>query len=172
MEKYSKRWLDCVLLGVFLLLINCCSLKASYQSSKIERLENCNYNDILDKVEIVFSENNNHIYVPTIISGDYGIYETEFLLDTGASMTIISADLATKTGNENLHSLNTKSFETANGRINCPIVYRNINIASINMNKEIAVNLNDNSNILGMDFLNDKNYYIDNNSKKIYLWFK
>ncbi|NQT65679.1 MAG: retroviral-like aspartic protease family protein [FCB group bacterium] len=125
-----------------------------------------------NSIKINFVKHYDHIYIPTIISGESGIYETDFLLDTGASMTIISSEMAEKTGNENLQSINRKSFSTANGIISCPIVFRNINVSSISINKEVAVNLNDDSNILGMDFLSDKNYFIDNNSKTIYLWYK
>jgi len=154
-------------------LINYLKRKNSISTSLIQKAKKLSEDCIrYNSVVINFTEYNSHIYIPTIISGEYGIYETEFLLDTGASMTIISTELAQKTGNENLYSLRKKTFETANGRISCPIVIRNINIASINMNKEIAVNLNDSSNILGMDFLCDKNYYIDNNAKKIFLWYK
>ncbi len=41
-----------------------------------------------------FQEINGHIFIPVIVAGEYGSYETITMLYTGASMTIISFELA------------------------------------------------------------------------------
>jgi hypothetical protein len=48
------------------------------------------------------------------------------MLDTGASMTIISLELAQKTGHEDLNEISRRTFSTVKDLINCPIVQREI----------------------------------------------
>ena len=94
------------------------------------------------------------------------------MLDTGASMTVISLELAGKTGHEDLNFTKTKVFSTAKGLMTCPIVERKILIGGIEKKQKVAVNLEDNANLLGMDFFRDKNYTVDFTSNCIYVWSK
>lgn len=143
------------------------------------------YNDLISKaeemgmmckrynsIEVDFEEYYNHIYIPTIIYSENNSVESLFLMDTGATTTIISLELARITGDENLSELPSESFHTANGTITCPLVYRTFSISRLTYDGMIGVNENDDYNILGMDFLKDKNFYIDNNVKKVYFWYK
>ena len=41
-------------------------------------------------IKIDFQEINGHIFIPVIVVGEYGSYKTIMMLDTGASMTVIS----------------------------------------------------------------------------------
>ena len=57
MKKLLKRGFYFAIFGLVLLLFNSCGLNTSYSpSNKIEMVENCNYNEIRNKVEIVFAE--------------------------------------------------------------------------------------------------------------------
>jgi predicted aspartyl protease len=94
------------------------------------------------------------------------------MLDTGASMTVISLELAQKTGQEDLNKTERRSFSTAKGLLSCPIVGREIIIGSLDRKQSVAVNLEDNSNLLGVDFFESKGYIIDAASKSIYVWSK
>lgn len=123
-------------------------------------------------IKIDFQEINGHIFIPVIVAGEYGSYETIMMLDTGASMTIISLELAQKTGDEDLNEISRRTFSTANGLISCPIVQREIIVGDTYKKQAVAVNLEDDSNLLGIDFFESREYIIDNPSKCIYIWNK
>ena len=119
-----------------------------------------------------FQEINGHIFIPVIVAGEYGSYETIMMLDTGASMTVISLELAQKTGHEDLNEISRRTFSTVKGLISCPIVQREIIVCDTYKKQAVAVNLEDDSNLLGMDFFESREYIIDNTSKCIYIWNK
>jgi len=123
-------------------------------------------------IKIDFQEINGHIFIPVIVVGEYGSYETIMMLDTGASMTILSLELAQKTGHEDLNEISRRTFSTVNGLISCPIVQREIIVGGIYKKQVVAVNLEEDSNLLGMDFFESREYIIDNPSKCIYIWNK
>ena len=123
-------------------------------------------------IKIDFQEINGHIFIPVIVVGEYGSYEIIMMLDTGASMTIISLELAQKTGQEDLDGVSQETFSTAKGLISCPIVQREIIVGDIYKKKAVAVNLEDDSNLLGVDFFESRDYIIDSTSKCIYVWNK
>lgn len=147
--------------------------------SKYQTLSEITINDIRKKgigfkrynaVKIDYEEKSGHIYFPVIVSGK----ECIMLLDTGASMTVISLKLAQKTGNEDLNTVRRKTFSTAKGEMDCPIVERNVIVGSIEKTQEVAVNITsgEEMNLLGVDFFESKNYIIDNDAKSIYIWNK
>lgn len=123
-------------------------------------------------VKIEFQEQYGHILIPVIVSGDYGSYECIMMLDTGASMTVISLELAQKTGREDLNNVSRKSFSTAKGLMSCPIVERELVVSGLDKKQKVAVNIEDSTNLLGVDFFEAKGYIIDNTSKCIYVWSK
>jgi len=123
-------------------------------------------------VKIDFREKYGHIFIPVIVDGECGSYEVDMMLDTGASMTVISSELAKKTGYEDLNRISLRTFSTVKGLINCPIVQREIIVGDIYKKQAVAVNLEDDSNLLGMDFFESREYIIDNPSKCIYIWNK
>jgi len=123
-------------------------------------------------IKIDFQEINGHIFIPVIVVGEYGSYETIMMLDTGASMTVISLELAQETGHEDLNEISRKTFSTVKGLISFPIVQREIIVGDTYKKQAVAVNLEDNSNLLGMDFFESREYIIDNSSKCIYIWNK
>ena len=123
-------------------------------------------------IKIDFQEKNGHIFIPVTISGDCGSYECTMMLDTGASMTIISVELAQKTGRENLNKVYRETFSTAKGSMSCPIVQRELVVGGIDKKQSVAVNPSDDMNLLGVDFFESKGYIIDNSSSCIYVWSK
>jgi len=123
-------------------------------------------------IKIDFQEINGHIFIPVIVVGEYGSYKTIMMLDTGASMTIISLELAQETGHEDLNEIPRRTFSTVKGLISCPIVQREIIVGDTYKKQAVAVNLEDDSNLLGMDFFESREYIIDNPSKCIYIWNK
>lgn len=123
-------------------------------------------------VKIDFEEIKGHIFIPVIVAGEDGVYETNMMLDTGASMTLISLELALETGHEDLNEVSHKTFSTAKGLLSCPIVQREIIVGDTYTKQSIAVNLEDDSNLLGIDFFESREYIIDNSSKCIYIWNK
>lgn len=123
-------------------------------------------------IKIDFQEKYGHIFIPVIVVGECGSYEVVMMLDTGASMTVISSELAQKTGYEDLNEISQRTFSTAKGLISCPIVQREIIVGDIYKKQAVAVNLEDDSNLLGMDFFESREYIIDNPSKCIYIWNK
>jgi len=123
-------------------------------------------------IKIDFQEINGHIFIPVIVVGEYRSYETIMMLDTGASMTVISLELAQKTGYEDLNEVPQEKFSTAKGSITCPIVQREIIVGNLDRKQAVAVNLEDDSNLLGVDFFESRDYIIDSTSKCIYVWNK
>jgi len=123
-------------------------------------------------IKIDFQEINGHIFIPVIVVGEYRSYETIMMLDTGASMTIISLELAQETGHEDLDEVSQRKFSSAKGEISCPIVQREIIVGDLYKKQAVAVNLENDSNLLGMDFFEAREYIIDNPSKCIYIWNK
>jgi len=123
-------------------------------------------------IRINYDEESGHIFVPVTVSGESGSYECTMMLDTGASTTVISLELAQKTGREDLNQVERRSFSTAKGLLSCPIVRREIIVGSLDRKQDVAVNLEDNSNLLGVDFFESKDYIIDTTSKSIYVWSK
>jgi hypothetical protein len=45
-------------------------------------------------------------------------------------------------------------------------------VGDLDIKQAIAVNLEDDSNLIGMDFFKSREYIIDNPSKCIYIWNK
>jgi clan AA aspartic protease (TIGR02281 family) len=123
-------------------------------------------------IKISFHEKYGHIFVKVIVIGKGDSYEVEMMLDTGASMTVISSELAQKTGYEDLNGISRRTFSTAKGLMSCPIVQREIIVGDIYKKQAVAVNLEDDSNLLGMDFFGSREYIIDNPSQCIYIWNK
>jgi predicted aspartyl protease len=121
-------------------------------------------------IKIDFQEINGHIFIPVIVVGEYGSCETIMMLDTGASMTVISLELAQKTGYEDLNNILRRTFSTANGLMTCPIVQREIVVGDLDKKQAVAVNLEDDSDLLGVDFFESREYIIDSTSKCIYVW--
>jgi predicted aspartyl protease len=123
-------------------------------------------------IKIDFQEKYGHIFIPVIVVGECESYEVIMMLDTGASMTVISSELAQKTGYEDLKEISRRTFSTAKGLMSCPIVQREIIVSDIYKKQAVAVNLEDDSNLLGVDFFESREYIIDNPSKCIYIWNK
>lgn len=124
-----------------------------------------------DSIRIDYEEASGHIFIPAIIGG---AQECAMMLDTGASITVISLELAGKTSykGEDLNNVETRTFSTAMGLMKCPIVERNVAIGGIDKKQPVAVNVKDNANLLGVDFFNDYDYTIDSKAKCIYVWSK
>ncbi len=121
-------------------------------------------------IKIDFQEINGHIFIPVIVVGEYSSETIMMMLDTGASMTIISFELAQKTGHEDLNEVARRTFSTVKGLLSCPIVQREVIVGDIYKKQNVAVNLEDDSNLLGVDFFESREYIIDNPSKCIYIW--
>ncbi len=118
-----------------------------------------------NSVQIPCKTIDGHLFVQTAVSGEYGVdYECVMMLDTGASMTVISVDLAHKTGQEDLNVVRRESFSTAKGILVCPVVQRRIVVSGIEMNPIGEMNL------LGIDFFKGKSYTIDSRRSCIYVW--
>lgn len=124
-----------------------------------------------NSISIDFQQVKGHIFIPAIVGG---AYECLMMLDTGASMTVISQELAGRTSyeGEDLSNLETRTFSTAKGLMTCSIVKRNISIAGIDRELQVAVNVNDKLNLLGVDFFKGYNYTIDSGDNCIYIWSK
>jgi len=123
-----------------------------------------------NSITVVCEKAEGHLFVPIDITGNKG-YETCYaLLDTGASVTVLSKKLIQKTGDEILDRMQTRQFETANGLIVCPIVHRELDLAGFRKNIDVAVGVNEEQNLLGMNYFKGLQYIIDPQYSCIYLW--
>ncbi len=124
-----------------------------------------------NSVRIDVEVRDGHILVPVTVSGEGGYYESLMLLDTGASMTVISLELAQKTGSEDLNTIPRKEFHTANGVVRWPIVKRMLSVGSMDMEQDVAVSLGESSvNLLGVDIFSGTSYLLDAESGCIHIW--
>ena len=124
-----------------------------------------------NSITINYIERNGHIFIPVIIDGTI---EIPAMLDTGASTTVISKEVAEKTirRNEDINKVEQRKFTTASGQMFCPIVKRKISVAGIDIEQEVAVNFQDDMNLLGVDFFKNYHYITDSETKSLYLWSK
>jgi predicted aspartyl protease len=128
--------------------------------------------ELFNSITVECKKMNEHLYVPITILGDMG-YETGYaLLDTGASVSLLPKEIIDRTGNDNLNIAPQRAFETANGRMTCPIVYRTLEVAGIKRDIEVAVNINNDGSLLGLNYFKGLQYIIDSPNSCIYLWSK
>lgn len=130
---------------------------------------------LYNSTAISFSRYEGHIFLPIIIYGHNGSLDLEIMLDTGATTTMIAKDIAEKTlniGDADQKNMEVRQFSTANGIMRCPIFKRNIVLGGFDTNIEVAVSMEESTNLLGMNYFSDKDYLIDSNTEKIYLWKK
>jgi predicted aspartyl protease len=113
-----------------------------------------------------------HLLLPIEISGPNGVIGCRALLDTGASVTMVSSKIVAKTGWDNLQISPRRTFSTVNGTISCPIVKREVNIGGIRKNIEVAVNQQDALNLVGMNFFERMDYIVDFGKSAVYIWEK
>jgi predicted aspartyl protease len=113
-----------------------------------------------------------HLVLPIEISGPNGVIGCRALLDTGASVTMLSSKIIAETGWDNLQSAPRRTFNTVNGTISCPIARREVNIGGISKNIEVAVNQQDELNLVGMNFFAGMDHIVDFGQSAIYMWEK
>lgn len=113
-----------------------------------------------------------HLVLPLEISGPSGVATCVAVFDSGASLTTLTSSIITQTGNEILHIVPKRSFNTANGLMSCPVVHRTVNIGMLRRDIEVAVNQQDEINLLGMNFFKDLQYVVDFSNSCIYVWEK
>jgi len=124
------------------------------------------FNSITIKCEKLQS----HLILPVEVSGTDGVVTCAALFDTGASITVFSDDVILRTGYENLIDAPRKSFNTANGRMSCPVVHRVVNIGGFRKTIEVAANQRDELNLLGMNYFEGTKYIVDFPNSCIYVW--
>ncbi len=79
------------------------------------------------------------------------------MLDTGASMTIISSEVAKKTGHEDLSEVSRETFSTIKGLISCPIVQREIIVGDTHKKQGLLLTWKMTPTCLVWTFLNQGN---------------
>jgi predicted aspartyl protease len=113
-----------------------------------------------------------HLLLPIEISGPNRIIGCRALLDTGASITMLSSEIISETGRDNLQDAPRRTFSTVNGTISCPIVMREINIGGIRKTIEVAVNQQDDLSLVGMNYFEGMDYIVDFGELAVYMWEK
>ena len=113
-----------------------------------------------------------HLLLPIEISGPNGIVGCRALLDTGASITMLSSEIISETGRDNVQAAPRRTFSTVNGTISCPIVRREVNIGGIRKTIEVAVNQQDELSLVGMNYFEGMDYIVDFGESAVYMWEK
>jgi predicted aspartyl protease len=111
-----------------------------------------------------------HLFLPLEVIGANAVITCNALFDTGASTTTLSAEVVSKTGNDNLQDAPHRRFNTANGTMSCPIVKREVNVGGFRKDIEVAVNQKDEVNLLGVNFFEGMEYIVDFKNSSIYVW--
>ncbi len=109
-----------------------------------------------------------HLYVPTEIFGPDGFATCWMLLDTGASMTMISESVWSQTEKGYLRSARHESFRTANGMREFPVIYRSVS-AEGDRRRKIEVCVGD-INLLGMNYFDGLKFIVSSSDACIYVW--
>lgn len=125
-----------------------------------------------NSVTIECEKHESHLFLPLEVAGLNGVVTCYALFDTGASTTTLSNKVVSKSGTENLQGAPRRSFITANGRMSCPIVKREVNVGGFRKVIEVAVNQRDEINLLGMNFFEGMDYIVDFKNSAIYVWEK
>jgi len=126
----------------------------------------------LNSVTIQCEKQESHLFLPLEVAGINGIVTCYALFDTGASITTLSNKVVSKTGSDNLQNAPRRNFNTANGRMSCPIVTRGVNVGGFRKDIEVAVNQRDEVNLLGVNFFEGLDYIVDFQKSAIYVWEK
>jgi len=113
-----------------------------------------------------------HLFLSTEVIGPSALVTCYALFDTGASTTVLSSEVITATGNDDLTTAPKRTFQTANGLLSCPIVRREVNLAGIRRNIEVAVNQRDEVNLIGMNYFSGLKYIVDSEASCIHVWEK
>lgn len=125
-----------------------------------------------NSIAIACEKIESHLWIPFELIGLKGVIQDRALLDTGASVTMISLRNARMTENDDLQSATRQTFSTANGAISCPIVRREINIGGFRKTIDIAVNQQDEFNLIGMNYFDGMYYIVDSENSSVYMWKK
>ncbi|MFH1621703.1 MAG: retropepsin-like aspartic protease [Candidatus Omnitrophota bacterium] len=130
---------------------------------------------LFNSISIPIKFINNHMFIPVTIYGDHGSHDELMMLDTGASLTMLPLKTIEETFNEgdnDKRNYEQETFSTANGLMTCFVLKRNIVVGGIDRFVRVAVNENDSSSLLGMNFFESKDYTIDTKSEYLYVWDK
>lgn len=123
-------------------------------------------------VEVPCKDVEGHILVPVSIDGDTTRVSCYMLLDTGASKSMISREVWQKTGGGNYGQMPQQLFSTAGGSASHRMAERHFNVEGVTATLSVAVNFNDEMNLLGVDFFEGKRYVIDAEGPSLYIWQK
>lgn len=111
-----------------------------------------------------------HFILPVEMpDADNGILYTG-LLDTGASITVITKEMASLHGARDYLNAPSRAFETANGRIYAPVVKRRIRIGPFTKTLDVAVSDKVGVCLIGMNAFEGFHYTIDSASTSVHLW--
>lgn len=125
-----------------------------------------------DSVTIKGEKHYSHLYLPIEIAGPEYIISVKAMLDTGASITVITREIALETGRDDLASAPIRRFNTANGTLRCPVIKRKVTIGGIQKEIEVAVSPDDGIVLIGLNLFEDMDYVIDSSKSEMYLWRK
>jgi len=125
-----------------------------------------------NSVTIECEKYESHLLLPIEISGPNGVVSCRALLDTGASTTMLSYEIISETGWDNLQTAPRRTFSTVNGTISCPIVRREVNLGGIRKSIDVAVNQQDAITLLGMNYFEGMDYIVDFGQSAVYMWEK
>ncbi|HSW40401.1 MAG TPA: retropepsin-like aspartic protease [Acidobacteriota bacterium] len=115
---------------------------------------------------------NSHLILPMEATGPHGTVVARAMLDTGATTTMLSEKIIQETGTDDLTKAPRRTFRTVNGTISCPIVTREINIGGVIKTIDVAVNQQDDQNLIGMNFFEGMDYIIDSAQAAVHIWNK
>ncbi|MEI6808767.1 MAG: retropepsin-like aspartic protease [bacterium] len=140
----------------------------SAERAKKQGVQFTRYNSIT----VPCQESQGHFFVKIEIGGRDGVVPCVALLDTGASVTMISTEAAEKSDGASLASAPQRTFDTANGRLLCPVVRRDVLVQGYRRNIEVAVNRSGTWNLLGVNFFEGLDYVVDSQNSCIHFWEK
>jgi predicted aspartyl protease len=127
---------------------------------------------MFNSATIQCKKSQSHLFIPIEVMGKVGIERVYALFDTGASITMLSHKIIAGTDTDDLNTAPKKTFETANGRVQRPIVIREILVGDYRRKIEVAIDVNSEINLIGMNYFEGLRYIVDPEASEIYVWEK
>jgi hypothetical protein len=110
----------------------------------------------------------NHLMVPTELNIHGTKIKTDMLLDTGASVTVISKQLYSKGQTIPFKKLQKQKIMTANGQIECSIDVLEVSTTAFKRNVNVAI-VNDGIPLLGANYFVDTLFTVDLENQCVYI---
>jgi len=102
-----------------------------------------------------------HLFFDAVVDVHGHAVKTRMMLDPGATICVLPEKLYRLGNAQDASQLQTLSFDTANGRIECSVDELDVTIGAVKRRCRVAITADDSAALLGAEFLGDAPYSVD-----------